>query len=228
MEPIRIVVVDDHTLFRRSLRSLLAQEEQVEVVGEAESLDTLQALLSNMPDGVSVVLMDYNLGEDVPDGVAATRWLNEHHPSLPVLMLTMYDEREVLARAARAGVTGYVLKDAEVEELVTAIRLAAEGKAYLSPQMTEKAMHEISRAPEERPVDPRSALPETYGLTRREMDVLQRIVTGKTYSEIARELFVSTSQIKQLAGSSFTKLGANDKAHAAALAVARGLVPPPE
>lgn len=227
MEPIRVVVVDDHTLFRKSLRSLLAQEEQVDVVGEAESLDALQSLLSEPSDGVNVVLMDYHLGDDVPDGVAAARWVSEHHPSLPVLMLTMYDEREVLARAARAGVKGYVLKDSEVEELVTAIRLASQGKVYLSPQMAEKALQELARMSESRPPDPQTALPETYGLTRREMDVLQRIVLGMTYSEIARELFVSVSQIKQLAGSSFTKLGANDKAHAAALAVARGLVPPP-
>ncbi len=228
MDTIRIIVVDDHTLFRKSLRSLLGQEEVVEVIGEADSLAGLQELMPTLGDKVDVVLMDYHLGDDAPDGVVAARWLQERYPAAPVLMLTMHDEREVLARAAQAGVVGYVLKDAEVEDLVGAIRLAAEGKVYLSPQMAEKAMQELSKVPLGAAADKPAVTPETYGLTPREMDVLRRVVIGLTYSEIAKDLYVSVSQIKQLAGSIFIKLGARDKAHAAAMAVARRLVPPPE
>lgn len=228
MEAIRVVVVDDHTLFRQSLRSLLGQEELVEVIGEAEGLASLQELLPDLASEAQVVLMDYHLGDDAPDGVAAAKWVGEHYPSLPVLMLTMYDEREVLARAAEAGAVGYVLKDSEVADLVSAIKLASEGKAYLSPQMAEKAMQEMSKASVRGEGERPPVTPETYGLTPREMDVLERIVSGLTYSEVAKQLYVSVSQIKQLAGSIFTKLGARDKAHAAALAVARKLVPPPE
>lgn len=226
--PIRIVVVDDHTLFRKSLCSLLDQDERASVVGEAASLEELEALLPSVVGDVQVVLMDYHLGENHPDGVEATLWLHERHPQLPVLMLTMHDEREVLVQVARAGASGYILKDSEVEELVRAIELTAEGKGYLSPQMMGKAMAEIARASLEPSGEDEASRPGTYGLTPREMDVLRRLVRGMTYSEIAHELLVSVSQVKQLAASILTKLGARDKAHAAAMAVAKRLVPPPD
>jgi len=228
MEPINILVVDDHNLFRKSLRSLLNQEDKVKVVGEAESFAALKQMMPAVETEVQVVLMDYHLGDDAPDGVAATKWLLQRYPQLPVLMLTMYDEREVLVRVAKAGAVGYVLKDAEVEDLVGAIELAAEGQGYLSPQMMGKAMAEIAKAPIEMAEEEPTVTPETYGLTPREMDVLRHLVQGLTYSEIAQQLTVSVSQVKQLAGSILTKLGARDKAHAAAMAVARKLVPPPE
>jgi len=228
MDPINVLVVDDHTLFRKSLCSLLEQDPRVHVLGEVASYEDMRQLLPQVADELQVILMDYHLGDDEPNGVSATRWVLERYPGIPVLMLTMQDEREVLIRVARAGAKGYVLKDAEVEDLVTAIRLASEGKGYLSPQMMGRAMLEIARVPLEGPDEQPVVTPETYSLTPREMDVLRRVVQGMTYSEIAGELLVSVSQVKQLAGSILTKLGAKDKAHAAAMAVARRLVPPPD
>jgi len=224
----KVLVVDDHTLFRKSLCSLLDREELVDIVGESDGLEALRQVMPTVADQVDVVLMDYHLGDGEPDGAEATEWLRDQFPGVPVIMLTMYDDREVLVRAAKSGAVGYVLKDSEVEDLVAAIKVAAQGKGYISPQMAEKAMAEMAKASLSQEAPTGYASPDSYGLTPREMEVLQRLVNGMTYGEVAKELAVSVSQIKQLAGSIFAKLGARDKAHAAAMAVARRLVPPPD
>ncbi len=222
--PLRVFLVDDHALIRASLRKLLESEENIEVVGEASGLDGLAETIRELqPD---VVLMDISLGDGQPDGFEGTRIVKQVSPETAVLMVTIHADEAMLEEAARAGASGYVLKASTPEELLAAISAAAEGAGYISPPMVGKIMNRI--AGRQGPAVRRNAdkIAE-YGLTPREVDVLERIVQGMTYEEIAKELFVSKSQIKQLAGSLCRKLGARDKAHAAAIAVAAGLVAPP-
>ena len=222
---IRVFLVDDHGLIRASLRKLLESEGGMDVVGEAAgAVGVAEAVRRAEPD---VVLMDISLGEGEPDGFEATKAIKEASPDTPVLMLTMHADEAMFEEAARAGACGYVLKAATPDELVRAIRAAAEGAGWISPQMAGKVMARVGgRDTVRRGVVEQEKIAQ-YGLTPRELEVLERIVTGMTYEEIARELFVSKSQIKQLAGSLCRKLGARDKAHAAAIAVAERIVAPP-
>ena len=218
----RVVLVDDHTLFRKSLRSLLEQNEAVEVVGEADGAATaLEALAEVTPD---VVLMDISLGEGEPDGVEATRRIRELYPHLPVLMLTMYDSFEVVTETARAGAAGYVLKDAQPDDLVKAITAVARGDGWLSPSVARKAMEELAHAPAmaQPSAPPRDPVAE-YQLTPREREIIQLLVDGCTYQEMATELEIGASAVKQFVATIYEKLGARSKSHAAAIAIAEGL-----
>lgn len=217
----RVVLVDDHTLFRKSLRSLLEQNEALEVVGEADGAATaLQVLAEVTPD---VVLMDINLGEGEPDGIEATRRVRELYPHLPVLMLTMYDSFEVVTETARAGAAGYVLKDAQPDDLMKAIAAVARGDGWLSPSMAHKAMEELAHAPAPQPSIPTRDAVAEYHLTPREREIIQLLVDGCTYQEMAAALGVGASCVKQLVATVYEKLGARSKSHAAAIAVAEGL-----
>ena len=222
---LRVFLVDDHALIRASLRKLLESEDGIEVVGEAADLEGLAEIMRDLqPD---VVLMDISLGDGQPDGFEGARIVREASPDTAVLMVTIHADEAMLEEAARAGACGYVLKASTPEELMRAITAAAEGAGWISPPMAGKVMERIAGGRTSSAQRNEDKIAE-YGLTPREVDVLERIVKGMTYEEIAKELFVSKSQIKQLAGSLCRKLGARDKAHAAAIAVAAGLVAPPE
>lgn len=223
---IRVFIVDDHALLRDSLRALLRAKPGIEVVGEAGSVAGLtEAIRSTQPH---VVLMDISLGHDQPDGLEGTRMIRAACPEAAVLVLTMHEDEEMLSRAAKAGASGYLLKASRPDELVTAIRAAAAGGGWLSPAVARQAMEVMAGISEDGPSEEAQAeAAERLRLTQRERDVLAMIAHGHKYQEIAEALFVSTSQIKQVARSICDKLGARDKAHAAAIAVAEGLVTPP-
>ena len=216
---IRVLLVDDQELVREGLRRILHPEEGFEVVGEcADGSDVEGAVARLRPD---VVVMDVRM-KDV-DGVEATRRLRERAGAPPVLVLTTFDDDEVLSGALRAGAAGFVLKDAPGEELIRSARTVAAGDAWLDPAVTERVLATY-----------RSAVPDRGGgagdriaeLTPRERDVLRLIGRGSSNTEIAESLFVSEATVKSHIGHIFTKLDLRDRAAAIVFAFDHGLVAP--
>ena len=223
---IRVFIVDDHELLRTSLRALLSEEGAIEVVGEAgETSGLAEKLSETVPD---VILMDISLGHGKPDGLEGSRIARRTCPDAVVVVLTMHEDDRMLEEAARAGATGYVLKSSRPEELIGAIRVAATGGGWLSPAVARRTLARIADGGISSNPDTVAETIKRFDLSDREVEILRLTVHGATYEEIAHQLFVSTSQIKQVASGAAHKLGARDKAHAAAIAVAEGIVPPLE
>lgn len=215
---IRVLLVDDQELVRAGLRRILHTTDDIEVVGECTDGDEVgRAVLEHAPD---VVLMDIRMKH--VDGVEATRRLKAGITSPPVLVLTTFDDDELLSSALRAGATGFQLKDAPGEEIVRAIRTVADGEAWLDPGVTERVLQTYrASAP---PAAQRDRAVER--LTPRELEVLQLIGRGRSNAEIAEELVVSEVTVKSHVGHIFTKLDVRDRAAAIVFAFDNGLVAP--
>lgn len=210
MDKIKVVVVDDHALFRAGLVSLLSQMPELEIVGEAgDGQEALFVVERTMPD---VVLLDINM--PVMGGVETVEMLREKdHPH--ILMLTISKHDEDLFGAIAAGADGYLLKNAEPEELRRAISLVAEGKSILSPEITSRVMKAVSGA---------QGIPAEIGLSRREMEVLDCLAQGKTSSVIATDLFITENTVKTHVRHILEKLEAANRAEAVSRAVQLGLI----
>jgi two-component system response regulator NreC len=171
--------------------------------------------------------MDISLGAEKLDGIKGVKIAREACPEVAVLILSMHDDYELLVEAARAGASGYLVKACTSEELVAAIRAVASGGGWLSPMMARKAMDLLAGAASVHAgQEKRDVASGRLGLTEREQEILGMIARGYKYQEIGEALFISTSQVKQIARRICEKIGARDKAHAAAIAVADGLVAP--
>jgi DNA-binding NarL/FixJ family response regulator len=206
---IRVLIADDHTLFRRGLVSLLNETGEFVVAGEAGSGPEAVRLASELrPD---VVLMDVHM----PDGggVAAVQALSGAAPSLPVIMLTVSDDDADLVGAIRAGAKGYFLKNAETDELYAALRRAASGQTVLDPALTERLFRRVAQA---------ASTTEAVPLSFRETEILRLIAEGLTNREIALRLSVSENTVKTHVARIFEKLGTTNRNEAAALAKQRG------
>ncbi|WP_027764965.1 response regulator [Streptomyces hazeniae] len=188
-EPIRVLVVDDHALFRRGLEIVLAQEEDIQVVGEAgDGAEAVEVAADLLPD---IVLMDVRMPKR--SGIEACTALKEVAPSAKIIMLTISDEEADLYDAIKAGATGYLLKEISTDEVSTAIRAVADGQSQISPSMAAKLLTEfksmIQRTDE-------SKLVPAPRLTDRELEVLKLVATGKNNRDIAKELFISENTVK--------------------------------
>jgi two-component system, NarL family, response regulator LiaR len=205
---IRILITDDHGVVRQGLRMFLSLDPDIHVVGEAENgQEALEMARELEPD---VVLMDLLM--PVMDGIKATRAIRSELPEVEVMALTSVLEGASVTRAVRAGAIGYLLKDADAEELHRAIRGAAEGRVQLAPEAAARLMREVS-APEN---------PEA--LTERETEVLRLLARGKANKQIASELFVEEKTVKSHVLNILRKLGVQSRTHAALHAVRTGLV----
>lgn len=207
MTPIRLLIVDNHTLFRQGLVSLLAGEPEFDVVGEASGGEqALQLAQSLQPD---VVLMDVNMPG--MDGLEATRRLLEMMPEARVLMLTVSDEEENLFAAIQAGARGYILKNADADELLQAIQRVHAGEGMLSPAVTLRLLQTLRAggAP-----SPASDLP----LTSREQDVLRLLAQGVSNRQIAETLTISENTVKTHVRHILEKLGLSSRSEVAAYA----------
>jgi len=215
---IRVLLVDDQELVRAGLRGILLSRLGFDIVGEcADGSEVTAAVDSLAPD---VVLMDVRM--PVVDGVQATRELRARDGSPPVLALTTFDDDEVLASILRAGASGFVLKGVPAEDLHRAVRVVADGGAWLDPAVTGRVLAIY-----------RSATPPPAGrdagldaLTAREREVLALIGQGKTNVEIAAELFVGEGTVKTHINHVFTKLQLRDRAAAVVFAFDHDLVTP--
>jgi DNA-binding NarL/FixJ family response regulator len=216
---IRIVLADDQALIRSGLRSLLANSNDLQVVGEAGSgREAVAVVTRTQPD---VVLMDVRMPG--LDGIAATRQITAD-PSLSevaIIMLTTFDEDDQIFAAIRAGASGYLLKDAEPDDLRQAIRIVAAGDALLSASVTRKVMEGIVSGPAG--VADQGRLSQ---LTEREREVLTGVGRGLSNDEIAAEIYISPATARTYVSRMLTKLGARDRAQLVVIAYETGLVKP--
>ena len=213
--PVRLLLADDHTMLRQSLRRTM-EDEGLEVVGEAGDGDEAARLADELkPD---VVLMDVSM--PVLDGVEATRLITQHTPGVAVVMLTMHADADVVARAIKAGAVGYLVKDCTTEELVRTVRQAANGETVLSADLAASMLEEM-RTPSTAPEPAKKA---DSVLSKREEEVLQLIAEGGSTTEVAEQLFISVKTVKNHLASIYEKLDARDRTQAVLQAVRMGIV----
>ena len=216
--PTRVLLVDDQPLVRSGLRMILCPEEGFEVVGDcADGAEVVAAADQLRPD---VVVMDVRM-KDV-DGAEATRRLRRLPGSPPVLILTTFNDDEVLSGALRAGAAGFLLKDAPGEEIMRAVRIVAAGEAYLDPAVTARVLAAY-RASAASDVTAQAQLRE---LTERELEVLQLIGRGASNLEVAERLVIGEGTVKTHITRIFDKLQLRDRAAAIVFAFDHGLVHP--
>ncbi len=214
---IRLLVVDDQDLVRAGLRGILHPRYGLEVVGEcADGAEVPAAVQRLRPD---VVVMDVRMPG--VDGVRATQLLRQEPEAPPVLVLTTFDDDEVLAGALRAGAAGFALKGAPAEDLQRAVRRVAAGEAWLDPAVTARVLTTYRAAPADARPDPRLA-----SLTAREREVLERIGRGCSNAEIAAEFVLGEGTVKTHVNHVFAKLQLRDRAAAVVFAFDSGLVRP--
>lgn len=214
--PIRVVVADDQPLVRTGLRMVLSDVEDIAIVGEAANGHAAIALAAaERPD---VVLMDVRMPG--LDGIEATRAVTSVEEPPRVLVLTTFDLDEIVYDALRVGASGFLLKDAPEERLVTAIRVVAEGGSLFAPSVTRRLIEEFSNRP--RTTTP----PELATLTDRESEVLRLVARGLSNAEIAATLVVSENTVKTHVARVLMKLDLRDRVQAVVLAYETGLVQP--
>lgn len=213
---IRILIVDDHVLFREGLAAIIRAEPDIEVAGFAGSVkEAVEIARTLKPD---IILMDFGM----PDGTGAdaTRRILTEHPECRIIFLTMSDEDEDLYAAIRSGAKGYILKSIHPSKLVASLRSVYQGESALSRSMTLRLMEELARSDvPTRPRDPRLAR-----LTPRELDVLREMETGMTNQEIASCLYLSENTVKYHVHSILDKLGFADRREASKFAREHGIV----
>jgi DNA-binding NarL/FixJ family response regulator len=219
MEPVRVLVVDDHALFRRGIVTVLANQKNISVVGEAvnglEAIDKAEELV---PD---VIVMDLNMPQC--SGLEATQALQAKMPQVSILVLTVSDNEADLFHAIKFGATGYILKNTEPEELVQAIHHIAQGGVIVSPMMAAKLLAEFRSLGTDAMV--KKTAEEEANLSPREDEVLRLVAQGATNKEIADSLFISENTVKTHLRNIMDKLHLANRSQAAAYAVKRGLVP---
>jgi len=213
MPPIRVLIADDHRLFRQGLRQICETVGGFEVVGEAENGQVAVDLAHQLePD---VILMDINM--PVLDGVQATSFIAENTPAVRVIILTMYRQDRYVFEAIKAGARGYLLKDIDEEELVKAVRVVQQGEALIDPGLAAKLLNEFRRMG--------TATPETEPaerLTQAEMDVLRLVAQGEDNKTIAEQLGLTERTVANRLSDVYQKLHVNNRTQAALFALRRG------
>ena len=208
-QPIRVMLVDDHEMVRRGLAVFLQSFDDLVLVGEAangrEAIDFLQDI---EPD---VILMDILMPE--MGGIEAAQAIHDQHPEIKIIAMTSFEDEDIVKQAISSGAIGFLMKNTSIDELAAAIRNAVAGKPTLAPEAAQILMSAATRPP-----DP------TYDLTRRELDVLEQIVEGRTNPEIAQILSVSLSTIKTHVSNILGKLNVTSRIEAVKLALEYKLV----
>ena len=211
----RVLIADDHIVWRRGLRDVL--EPEFEVVAEAsEGNEAVEKALASRPD---VVVMDISMPG--MDGIAAARQIKESLPQTGVVMISATDQDRHIYESIQAGVSGYIVKDDKPEAMVQAVQNAAEGKAYLPPLIAKRVMEGVAGSLNGR----RDALSKSSTpLASREISVLRLLAEGKRHKEIARELCISERTVGNHIASIYNKLGIYDRAQAIVYAIKKGIV----
>jgi len=210
----KLIIVDDHILFREGLAAIIRAEPDMEIIGQAGSVqEAIEMVKTLTPD---LILMDFGL----PDGTGAdaTREILREHPKCKIIFLTMSEEEEHLFAAIRSGAKGYLLKNMRPSKLVSTLRSVQQGESALSRSMTLRLMEELARTKE----TPRAPADPT--LTRREMEVLRELASGLSNQEIAAQLIISENTVKYHVHSILEKLNLSDRRDASAYAREHGLL----
>jgi DNA-binding NarL/FixJ family response regulator len=217
MKPIRVLIADDHALFREGVHAILKSVPDIEIVGEAGTGQEALTLASNLnPD---VILMDIQM----PDlnGVEATQRILKNQPNAGIIIVTMLEDDDSLFSAMRAGARGYVLKGADKAEMLKSIRAVAEGEALFGPAIAARLLNFFHN----KPAQPKAETPSTAfpDLTDREREILSCIARGDTNFEIAKQLTISLKTVRNHVSSIFNKLQVTNRAQAAIRARDAGL-----
>ena len=216
METLRVLLVDDHVLFRKGVRALLSAREGVEVVGEAgDGIEAVNRARETVPD---VILMDVHIPRC--DGLEAVRAIKREMPHTKIVMLTVADDDETLFQAIKSGAHGYLLKKLEPQQLFDMLGAVSRGEAALSPAMMAKVLDEFQR-PRKGGEEPGEIREE---LTPREVEVLEQVVKGATNREIATALSITENTVKIHLRNILEKLHLQNRIQAAVYAVREGLV----
>ncbi len=214
MSKIKVMIVDDHLIVREGLRRLLQLDEHIEVVSEASNgIECLNLVDASSPD---IVFMDVKMPGI--SGIDTTRLIREKHPNVKVIMLTIHDDEELVTNAIRAGANGYVLKNALRHELVRAIHHVMKGQAFLDPSVTSPILDQIKQKKSCLHID------KEISLTRRELEVLQAIVSGLTDRQTAEVLHLSEHTVRSHTKSIYRKLGVSSRSQAAVQALRQGII----
>jgi len=216
MRKIRVLLADDHTVVRQGLRALLAAEEDIEIIGEAENgRQALQLVKKLLPD---VVVMD--IAMPVLNGVEATRQITRYVPSVKVLVLSTYSNDEYVEQLTEAGAAGYLVKQTAANDLLKAIREAFKGNAFFSPAIAKRLRDQCRQTyVTGQPVKRRSDY-----LTTREAEVLQLIAEGRANKQIAAELCISIKTVEKHRQQVMNKLGIHDVAGLTRHAISKGII----
>ncbi|TCP26021.1 LuxR family two component transcriptional regulator [Scopulibacillus darangshiensis] len=222
----KIVLIDDHRLFREGVRRILEMESQFEVVAEGEDGGVVEeVILEHEPD---VVLMDINMPGI--NGVEATRRLISRNPEVKVLILSIHDDETYVTHALKSGASGYLLKEMDADSLVEAVKVVADGGAYIHPKVTHNLVNEFRRLATNgnkrvpsgfRDVEYRKPL---HILTRRECEVLQLMTDGKSNRAIGEALYISEKTVKNHVSNILQKMNVDDRTQAVVEAIKNGWV----
>lgn len=210
---IRVLLADDHPIFRRGLYSLLNEYEDLQIVGEADSgPSTLEQVAAQQPN---VLLLDVRMGG--ANGIEIARELRRTAPDVRIIILTTYDNDEYLFGALQVGAHAYLLKDVALDNLPAAIRAVHQGERLLSPQLVDRVLYQFQAMASEK-------LRQESGLTGEELRILDLIAAGETNQAIAEQFFWSEVTVKKKVQEILAKLGAANRAQAVATAIRRGLI----
>lgn len=213
MNPIRVLIVDDHLVVRRGLRSMLADAGDVEIVGGASnSREAIEQTANLRPD---VLLLDIRMPG--MNGLRLLRCLKERFPDIRVVILTNYDDEQFLLEAFRAGAFGYLLKNVSREDLLEALRTTHQGKRMLSPELMDSVLKQFAE------IGHRQAM-DQFGLSDKEIDLLRLVAEGATNRQIAEHLYWSETTVKRKLSDVFQKIDVRDRAQAVAVAMRHGLI----
>lgn len=211
IKKIKLLIVDDQELFREGLLTLLSIQKDFEIVGQENSGETaILATTKTLPD---VILMDLRMPGI--GGVEAIKRITQQHPGIKIIVLTTFDEDELVFDALHAGAVGYLLKDVSPDKLFDAIRTANRGDYYLLPSITAKVMAEFTRTPRIPKVQTNNNI---ENLSRRELEILRMVASGMSNKEIAMALVIAEGTVKNHLTNIFNKLDARDRMHAVLIA----------
>ncbi len=215
-----IVLVDDHKIMRDGIKAILERTGEFTVVGEADNgMEAVRVCTQVRPD---LVLMD--IGLPGLNGAEATRELLRHIPALKVVILSMYDDDQMVVAAIRAGARAFVLKKASDNDLLDALRTVAKGGSYLSPQVSDKLLRRIQQGD----ISPEPPFPALETLSPRELQVMRLVAEGRTSKEVAEMLGLGLQTVRSYRKSLMKKLGVKNVAALTQIALAAGLTPLPK
>jgi len=215
LSKIKVLLADDHSLFREGLKSLLEEQNDIKIIGEAEDgLETIRLVQQLKP---TVILMDINM--PVVDGVEATRMILKEAPSIGIVILTMYPQDEYVFQALKAGAKAYLLKDTPSNKLLNVIRTVHAGEAVMDAELTTRLLGEFRRM-----ANKEEESPAFQTLTDQELRILTMVAEGASNKDIATDLALSERTIKNYMSLIFQKLQVNNRTEAAIRAMRDGLV----
>lgn len=224
MKKTKILIIDDHQLYREGIKKILEFEKSFEVVGEGADGNLAVALVEKYhPD---VVIMDINMPH--VNGVEATKHLIECYPNTKVIILSIHDDENYVTHALKTGACGYLLKEMDVDALIDAVKVVAEGGSYIHPKVTHNLVKEFRRLAENAAKN-KSGYNENirrpyHLLTRRECEVLQLLAEGKSNRKISEALYISEKTVKNHVSNILQKMNCNDRTQAVVEAIKRGWV----